>query len=776
MDAAHDIAHQQLCLHQKDLSQENSIPSSEEAKQSSSNGSIGTQKSSFDAKEVAIQANDYEIERKFSQLPARKRYIPLKFSDYRVFDGSSQGEIKKGNQEEEEEEDTDSTFKPLRSIEKKVKKAPRRRGRPRKNVGASVSVQEDVGSSDNQPEEIDGKAAIIKVPAGFKCSLCGHVFTLRGNAKSHLITHTDRRPFICDFEGCGKKLRTKEALRRHQLSHLGIKMFECNICRKKLSTNISLQEHMTVHSGEKPLTCPVCGRKFRQKTVMNRHIVTHSTNKPYACTVCGKRFSMKVYVKSHMKTHTGERPFTCETCSKSFAHASDLKRHKIIHTGEKPYACSICSMRYNDVSSRKRHEREHQTGQQYLCTMCNQRFSRAGHLRAHLVKVHNMGSNGLYEVHSVEKETQDGWPPGSRQPKYVSLLPTSHFKLVAQKEQAEKHDEEAKGNLAQTMQLLVGSPDSSLNSDANASSYVKDSSQIQEKVEKNVDNIELSVFDPALERLDMLQPGYTYKIIDHPNSSNILEFRLEESDAVKAENAAGFNLANAPGETSFTVIKEEGSDTLMVIQQEAGQNKTAAEIHEQQQVKTASEPTNSSNHWQVCVGVDPSDIQSDSDQTQAILDHDTGHEKVKADMKACLGDSNLLDSGVYNVEEGSNPCLSDVTNESEEVNTKNISASLMPMQAISEDALKYINHPDLTSQDYYNWLSTFTEQCKVLPLPLQKDMFQRISQVQKTITDFMALPSGVITDKNNFKVLMSITKDLSDIMSNHLMLMYQKLS
>ena len=44
---------------------------------------------------------------------------------------------------------------------------------------------------------------------------------IKGNAKAHLIIHTDEKPFACEFEGCDKKLRTKESLRRHQLSHLG---------------------------------------------------------------------------------------------------------------------------------------------------------------------------------------------------------------------------------------------------------------------------------------------------------------------------------------------------------------------------------------------------------------------------------------------------------------------------------------------------------------------------------------------------------------------------
>ncbi|RUS76374.1 hypothetical protein EGW08_015854, partial [Elysia chlorotica] len=715
----------------------------------------GNEKKEFhvlDAREVAIQANDYEIERKFSHLPARKRYIPLKFSDYRVFDGASQSE----NKREEHEEETDSTFKPVRDVEKKARKPLKKRGRPRKNVETIIS-EEDAAS--NQME-IDGKAAIMKVAAGFKCSICGHIFSLRGNAKSHLITHTDKKPFSCDFEGCGKSLRTKEALRRHQLSHLGIKMFECSVCHKKLSTNISLQEHMTVHSGERPLVCPVCGKKFRQKAVMKRHIVTHSSEKPYACTVCGKRFSMKVYVKSHMKVHTGERPFICETCSKSFAHASDLKRHKIIHTGEKPYACSICSMRYNDVSSRKRHEREHQTGQQYLCSMCNQRFSRAGHLRSHLVKVHNMGSSGLYEVQSVDKGAQDSWPPGTGETKYVSLLPSAQgVNLVAPKGQARKKQSEDNG--PQTVQLLVGTADSCLN-DMKAAEF----SHV--KVERSEDNIELSVFDPTLDRLDTLPPGFTCKIIEHPNSNNILEFHLEKTDDIQPSNTAGLSIGDITGETSLTVIKDESTDTLMVIQQEPAPSIVSSE---QQHAEIDSESTSGSK-WQVCVGLDPSGGHTYAKQIQTTKDQDTRQAEPNTHFENTSLSTNKLEKNSNLVSKSD---VLDIPNNNEERvdNTKHFEDPLMVAEAVSD---QYIYHPDLTSQEYYNWLSVFTEYCKALPLPLKKEMFQRISHVQKTLTDFMALPSGVITEKNNFKVLMSITNDLSDIISSHLMLMYENLS
>lgn len=80
----------------------------------------------------------------------------------------------------------------------------------------------------------------------------------------------------------------------------------------------------------------------------------------------------------------------------------------------------------------------------------------------------------------------------------------------------------------------------------------------------------------------------------------------------------------------------------------------------------------------------------------------------------------------------------------------------------------YVANPDFGSQDYYNWLSVFTEQCKMTLLPLDVTLFQRISQVHKSLSDFMATPSGVIADRENFRELMSISKDLNAIINEHL--------
>lgn len=90
--------------------------------------------------------------------------------------------------------------------------------------------------------------------------------------------------------------------------------------------------------------------------------------------------------------------------------------------------------------------------------------------------------------------------------------------------------------------------------------------------------------------------------------------------------------------------------------------------------------------------------------------------------------------------------------------------------------IDYVNKPDFSKQEYYNWLTSFTEFCKVVPMPLDTSLFQKISQVHKTLSDVMATPSGVIADKENFRVLMNISRELSTIINEHLVYVLENLN
>ena len=46
-------------------------------------------------------------------------------------------------------------------------------------------------------------------PEQHPCDKCGRVFTAKITLKQHMITHTEDRPFTCEF--CGKSFRCRDS-------------------------------------------------------------------------------------------------------------------------------------------------------------------------------------------------------------------------------------------------------------------------------------------------------------------------------------------------------------------------------------------------------------------------------------------------------------------------------------------------------------------------------------------------------------------------------------
>jgi len=91
-----------------------------------------------------------------------------------------------------------------------------------------------------------------------------------------------------------------------------------------------------------------------------------------------------------------------------------------------------------------------------------------------------------------------------------------------------------------------------------------------------------------------------------------------------------------------------------------------------------------------------------------------------------------------------------------------------PMDLQVAGNIDYVTSPDFNSQEYYNWLSSFTELCKLVPMPLDNDLFAKINQVHKTLFDVLAKPQGILTNKENFHTLMIISQELNMINNEHL--------
>ncbi|KAL1486397.1 hypothetical protein MTO96_009174 [Rhipicephalus appendiculatus] len=86
----------------------------------------------------------------------------------------------------------------------------------------------------------------------------------------------------------------------------------------------------------------------------------------------------------------------------------------------------------------------------------------------------------------------------------------------------------------------------------------------------------------------------------------------------------------------------------------------------------------------------------------------------------------------------------------------------------AEPETNFVSHPDFGSQAYYDWLSCFTSTCNLATLPLDTEMFTKVTQVLKTVSDALATPSGVLACRENFRVLLGILEDLHRAVGSHL--------
>ncbi|ODM89029.1 putative zinc finger protein [Orchesella cincta] len=242
---------------------------------------------------------------------------------------------------------------------------------------------------------MNSKLKADQTVAAFKCSICPKSYVHQKNLDTHILSHTNERPYKCST--CQQSYRTAAYLKLHEQrvhTHAKVKKIECIICQYRARTIFYLMKHINVHTRERPYNCPECQQHLDDSYIKVHIIREHRPEEwhKFKCSLCAKQFDPKAFSRrNRLTTHLGShnKPFSCPICKKKLATKAGLKLHLIAHSGEKPASYKECPARFSTVSVLNQHVKQvHRTERPFPCNLCGKAFARAGlrneHLASHL--------------------------------------------------------------------------------------------------------------------------------------------------------------------------------------------------------------------------------------------------------------------------------------------------------------------------------------------------------------------------------------------------------
>ncbi|XP_039176098.1 PR domain zinc finger protein 5 isoform X5 [Crotalus tigris] len=254
----------------------------------------------------------------------------------------------------------------------------------------------------------------------FQCSVCNISFSSELSFEQHKEACRGDARFVCKAESCGKRFKSKDALKKHKENvHTGNsrKRLMCSVCNKRCSSAANLQEHRKVHE---IVECQECDKKFISANQLKRHMITHSEQvqhnqqqcklphskvsskclspvledtpvethseeRPFQCEECKALFRTPFSLQRHLLIHNSERTFKCDHCDATFKRKDTLNVHiQVVHDGHKKYKCDLCDKAFVTPSVLKSHKKTHTGEKEKICPYCGQKFASNGTLRVHI--------------------------------------------------------------------------------------------------------------------------------------------------------------------------------------------------------------------------------------------------------------------------------------------------------------------------------------------------------------------------------------------------------
>uniref|UniRef100_A0A060TI74 ARAD1D36652p n=1 Tax=Blastobotrys adeninivorans TaxID=409370 RepID=A0A060TI74_BLAAD len=100
---------------------------------------------------------------------------------------------------------------------------------------------------------------------------------------------------------------------------------QCPQCGQTFTRNHNLKSHMLTHSEERPYSCETCKSKFRRIHDLKRHLKLHTGERPHECSKCGRRFARTDALARHTRVSLacGDRPHSTSPPESNGTH--DIK-------------------------------------------------------------------------------------------------------------------------------------------------------------------------------------------------------------------------------------------------------------------------------------------------------------------------------------------------------------------------------------------------------------------------------------------------------------------